>query len=117
MRKLAARGTHYVIQANILWLVDHSGGGSFLLCPEIRQSVKASRSGQGELNDLEAAVNGCLHRLGASLGGGCAEHCTGAVLPELITSVSGFVVLLLSALLNVQISLPISDFHEASIAC
>ena len=46
--------------------------------------LEAVGSGEGELNDLEATVDGGLHGLGARLGSGGAQYSTGPNLGELV---------------------------------
>ena len=46
--------------------------------------LEAVGSGEGELNDLEATIDGGLHGLGAGLRGGSAQDGTGPNLGELV---------------------------------
>ena len=62
-----------------------------ILGAEVRKVLKAAGGREGELDDLEAAVDCCLHGLGAGLGSGRAEDSAGADLGELIKdTVVGF---------------------------
>eukprot|EP00960_Hanusia_phi_P033621 750553-Hanusia_phi.AAC.3 len=51
-----------------------------VLLAEVSHGVKALGGSEGELDDLEASVNGSLHGLGSSLSRGGAEHSAGAML-------------------------------------
>mmetsp|Transcript_7383 Transcript_7383/g.14705 ORF Transcript_7383/g.14705 Transcript_7383/m.14705 type:complete len:282 (-) Transcript_7383:169-1014(-) len=60
---------------------------SIVFRTEIGQMLKAVGRGQGELNDLESAIDGSLHGLGACLGGRSAEDCAGTDLGKLVEDV------------------------------